>query len=137
MLPLQQLSFSCVTFDSHYKIFLSLYKLIVRGYAKWKQYKVGARNLQGRWSVGSHKLFMLYKVSSHDCLTHKKPMKSETVFFSAQKQKKVTLPFTSFTWVVWKVLGLEHRWQHYQQDFLFLSWYICHRHSCEIASHSI
>ena len=33
---------------------------------------------------------------------------------------------------------LDHKWQHYRQDFFFsLSWYICHKHSCEITSHSI
>ena len=41
------------------------------------------------------------------------------------------------TWVVWKVLGLNHRWQLYQQDFFFLRWYVCHKHPCEIAIHSI
>jgi len=40
------------------------------------------------------------------------------------------------TWVVWKVLGLDYRWQHYRQDF-FPSWYTCHKYPCEIASHSI
>ena len=25
----------------------------------------------------------------------------------------------SSTWVLWKVLGLDHRWQHYRQDFFF------------------
>jgi len=39
---------------------------------------------------------MLYQVSSHDCLTYKNQIKSETVFCSDQKQDKVTLPFTSF-----------------------------------------
>jgi len=38
---------------------------------------------------------MLYAVSNHDCLIYKNQMKSETVFFSNQKQDKVTLPFTS------------------------------------------
>ena len=31
------------------------------------------------------------------------------------------IPSPSFTWVVWKVLGLDHRWQHYRQDF-FSPW---------------
>jgi len=42
-----------------------------------------------------------------------------------------------FTWVVWKVLGLDDRWQYYRQDFFFLSWYICQKHPREIANHSI
>jgi len=40
------------------------------------------------------------------------------------------------TWVVWKVLGFDHRWQKYHPVF-FLSCYICHKHLCETASHSI
>ena len=46
--------------------------------------------------------------------------------------------FEEATWVVWKVLGLDHSWQHYWQIFFFpLSWYICHKHPYEIAGHSI
>jgi hypothetical protein len=41
------------------------------------------------------------------------------------------------TWVVWKVLGLDHRWQQYRQEFFYMNCYICHKNPCEIASHSI
>ena len=37
-----------------------------------------------------------------------------------------------YTWVVWKVLGLDHGWQLCRQGFFLLSWYICHKHPCEI-----
>jgi len=54
---------------------------------------------------------------------------------------KLRVPATSKVFklrvVVRKVLGLDHRWQHLWQDMFFLSWYICHKHPCEIASDSI
>ena len=33
---------------------------------------------------------------------------------------KWKLKLIHITWVVWKVLGLEHRWQQYRQDFFSL-----------------
>ena len=46
-------------------------------------------------------------------------------------------PAPEATMVVWKVLSLDHRWQHYRQDFFSPNWYIFHKQPCEIASHSI
>jgi len=34
------------------------------------------------------------------------------------------------TWVVWKFLCLNHRWQHYRQDFFFLGCYSCLKQEC-------
>jgi hypothetical protein len=51
----------------------------------------------------------------------------------------ITLWLFQVTYVVWKVLGLNHRWQHYRQEFFFYhpNWYIFQKHPCEIASHSV
>jgi hypothetical protein len=47
--------------------------------------------------------------------------------------------FWRSTWVVWKVLGHNHRRQQYRQDFLFffLNWYTCRKYLCETASYSV
>ena len=64
---------------------------------------------------------------ARSCLMNHKLPRFSAVLFVSHK-------LFCYTWMVWKVLGLDHRWQHYRQDFFFLSWYNCHKYPREIVS---